>query len=109
MNKELMIKLVEEKLDELMNEVDDLMSLQAELKTEENELNALVSSVSQDYSFNLDATLESFNEDKHSKYYYDVGRNRSYAEMISNGYIMTDDGFWIKEKDTSETGCVTFS
>ena len=31
MNKELMLKLVEEKLDELMNEVDELMQLQKEL------------------------------------------------------------------------------
>lgn len=113
MNKELMLKLVEEKLDQLMNEVDALMSLQAELKTEENELDALMSlskdSVSQDYSFNLEDTLESVNEDMHSKYYYDIGRNRTYEEMKSNGYIMTDDGFWMKGKDTSETGCVTFS
>jgi hypothetical protein len=113
MNKKLMIKLVEEKLDELMNEVDDLMSLQAELKTQEKELNALIAfsdkSVSQDYSFNLEDTLESVNEDVHSKYYYDIGRNRTYDEMFSNGYTMTDDGFWIKEKDSSLTGCVTFS
>ena len=113
MNKELMLKLVEEKLDGLMNEVDDLMSLQAELKTEEKELDALLSlskdSVSQDYSFNLEDTMESTNEDSHSKYYYDIGRNRTYDEMIAMGYTMTDDGFWVKEKSSSESGCVTFS
>ena len=32
MNKELMLKLVEEKLDELMNEVDELMQLKKELR-----------------------------------------------------------------------------
>ena len=113
MNKELMLKLVEEKLDELMNEVDELMQLQKELMVEENELDALMSlsknSVSQDYSFNLEDTLESVNEDMHSKYYYDIGRNRTYEEMIAAGYTMTDDGFWMKDKDDTPIGCVTFS
>jgi len=113
MNKELMLKLVEEKLDGLMNEVDELMQLQKELMVEENELDALMSlsknSVSQDYSFNLEDTLESVNEDMHSRYYYDIGRNRTYDEMIAEGYTMTDDGFWMKEKDDTPTGCVTFS
>ena len=105
MNKELMLKLVEEKLDGLMNEVDELMQLQKELMVEQPE--SVVPS--QDYSFNLEDTMESVNEDAHSKYYYDIGRNRTYDEMIAAGYTMTDDGFWMKEKDTSETGCVTFS
>ena len=35
---------------------------------------------------------------QHSKYYYDTGRNKTYDEMISEGWEMTDDGFWIKEK-----------
>ena len=105
MNKELMLKLVEEKLDGLMNEVDKLMQLQKELMVEQPE--SVVPS--QDYSFNLEDTMESVNEDAHSKYYYDIGRNRTYDEMIAAGYTMTDDGFWMKEKDTSETGCVTFS
>ena len=113
MNKELMLKLVEEKLDGLMNEVDELMQLQKELMVEENELDALMSlsknSVSQDYSFNLEDTLESVNEDAHSKYYYDIGRNRTYDEMVAEGYTMTGDGFWVKLNDSSETGCVTFS
>ena len=113
MNKELMLKLVEEKLDELMNEVDELMQLQKELMVEENELDALMSlsknSVSQDYTFNLEDTLESVNEDMHSKYYYDIGRNRTYEEMIAAGYTMTDDGFWMKDKDDTPIGCVTFS
>ena len=105
MNKELMLKLVEEKLDELMNEVDELMQLQKELRSEESPFIM----PSQDYSFNLEDTLESVNEDMHSKYYYDIGRNRTYDEMVAAGYTMTDDGFWMKDKDTSETGCVTFS
>jgi len=35
---------------------------------------------------------------KHSQYYYDTGRNKSYDQMIAEGWEMTDDGFWIKEK-----------
>jgi hypothetical protein len=105
MNKELMLKLVEEKLDGLMNEVDELMKLQKELRVEDSEF----VTVSQDYSFDLESTLESVNEDMHSKYYYDIGRNRTYEEMIAAGYIMTDDGFWMKDKDNTPTGCVTFS
>ena len=103
MNKELMLKLVEEKLDVLMNEVDELMNLQKELRTE------VVGTPSQDYSFNLEDTMESVNEDAHSKYYYDIGRNRTYEEMVAEGYTMTADGFWVKLNDSSETGCVTFS
>ena len=105
MNKELMLKLVEEKLDELMTEVDELMHLQKELRAEQPEFIV----PSQDYSFNLEDTMESVNEDAHSKYYYDIGRNRTYDEMIAAGYTMTDDGFWMKEKDDAPTGCVTFS
>ena len=62
MNKELMLKLVEEKLDGLMNEVDELMQLQKELMVEQPEFIV----PSQDYSFNLEDTLESVNEDAHS-------------------------------------------
>ena len=105
MNKELMLKLVEEKLDGLMNEVDELMQLQKELRAEQPDFIV----PSQDYSFNLEDTLESVNEDMHSKYYYDIGRNRTYEEMVASGYTMTDDGFWMKEKDDAPTGCVTFS
>lgn len=105
MNKELMLKLVEEKLDGLMNEVDELMQLQKELMVEQPEFIV----PSQDYSFNLEDTMESVNEDAHSKYYYDIGRNRTYEEMVASGYTMTDDGFWMKEKDDAPTGCVTFS
>ena len=35
----------------------------------------------------------------HSQYYYDTGRNKSYDQMIAEGWQMTDDGFWIKETD----------
>ena len=105
MNKELMLKLVEEKLDVLMNEVDELMKLQKELRSEP--LDFIMPP--QDYSFDLEDTLESVNEDKHSKYYYDIGRNRTYDEMIAEGYTMSDDGFWFKTSPSSESGCVTFS
>lgn len=37
-------------------------------------------------------------KEEHSEYYYDTGRNKSYDEMINDGWSMTDDGFWIKEK-----------
>ena len=104
MNKELMLKLVEEKLDELLTEVDELMQLQKELRAEPEFVVP-----SQDYSFNLEDTLESVNEDMHSKYYYDIGRNRTYEEMIAAGYTMTDDGLWVKDKDDTPIGCVTFS
>ena len=36
---------------------------------------------------------------EHSQYYYDTGRNKTYDEMIAEGWQMTDDGFWIKETD----------
>ena len=36
---------------------------------------------------------------KHSQYHYDTGRNKSYNQMIAEGWQMTDDGFWIKETD----------
>jgi hypothetical protein len=42
-------------------------------------------------------TPESKNEEK-GKYYWNDGRNSSFDEMIANGWQMTDDGFWIKEK-----------
>ena len=32
-----------------------------------------------------------------SKTYWDLGRNKTYDQMIAEGYTMTDDGFWIKE------------
>jgi hypothetical protein len=34
----------------------------------------------------------------HSQYYYDTGRNKSYDQMLAEGWEMTDDGFWIKQK-----------
>jgi len=33
------------------------------------------------------------------RYLYDIGRNKTYDEMIAEGWQMTDDGFWIKETD----------
>ena len=35
----------------------------------------------------------------HSQYYYNTGRNKSYDQMIAEGWQMTDDGFWIKETE----------
>ena len=35
---------------------------------------------------------------KTENYYYNDGRNRTYDQMIADGWSMTDDGFWIKEK-----------
>ena len=32
-----------------------------------------------------------------SEYYYDTGRNKTYDQMLAEGWEMTDDGFWIKE------------
>ena len=37
-------------------------------------------------------------EKKSEYYYYNDGRNRTYQEMLDDGWTMTDDGFWIKEK-----------
>ena len=105
MNKELMLKLVEEKLDGLMNEVDELMQLQKELMVEQPEFIV----PSQDYSFNWKIPWNLSMRTLHSKYYYDIGRNRTYEEMVANGYTMTDDGFWMKDKDNTPIGCVTFS
>ena len=34
----------------------------------------------------------------HSQYYYDTGQNKSYDQMLAEGWEMTDDGFWIKQK-----------
>lgn len=100
MNNELIITLIEEKIEKLLNEVDELMKVKKEL------LNSVSNIPSQDYSFQLDSSdvINSFNADKHSKYYYDIGRNRTYDEMIAEGYTMTDDGFWVKRNDSSETG-----
>ena len=36
-------------------------------------------------------------ESEKSEYYSDVGRNKTYDQMISEGWTMTADGFWIKE------------
>lgn len=30
----------------------------------------------------------------HSKHYYDYGRNKTYDQMIAEGYEMTGDGIW---------------
>ena len=36
-------------------------------------------------------------EPEHSKHYYNPGRNKTYDQMIADGWTMTADGFWIKE------------
>jgi hypothetical protein len=38
-------------------------------------------------------------DSNHSDSYYDTGRNKTYDQMIEEGWQMTDDGFWIKETD----------
>ena len=45
--------------------------------------------------YNKRAELDA--EHEKSKYYYDFGRNKTYDQMIAEGWEMTDDGFWIKE------------
>ena len=37
-------------------------------------------------------------EKKSENYHYNDGRNRTYQEMLDDGWTMTDDGFWIREK-----------
>lgn len=101
MNTELIITLIEEKIEKLLNEVDELMKVKKEFH------NSVPKIPSQDYSFQLDFTDmigDSSNSDKHSKHYYDIGRNKTYDEMISQGYYMTDDGFWMKVSDSCKTG-----
>jgi len=36
---------------------------------------------------------------QHSEHWSNPGRNKTYDEMIAEGWQMTDDGFWIKEND----------
>ena len=36
---------------------------------------------------------------QHSEYWTNPGRNKTYDQMIEEGWQMTDDGFWIKETD----------
>jgi len=36
---------------------------------------------------------------QHSKHWNNPGRNKTYNQMIEEGWQMTDDGFWIKETD----------
>ena len=35
----------------------------------------------------------------HSEHYYDYGRNKSYDQMIAEGYEMTGDGFWFPPQE----------
>ena len=44
-------------------------------------------------------TLPKNDDCSHSEHYYDYGRNKTYDQMIAEGWQMTDDGFWIKETD----------
>jgi len=36
---------------------------------------------------------------QHSEHWSNPGRNKTYDQMIEEGWQMTDDGFWIKEND----------
>jgi len=35
----------------------------------------------------------------HSEHYYDHGRNKTYDEMIVEGYTMSGDGFWMPHEE----------
>ena len=35
---------------------------------------------------------------EHHKSYDDIGRNKSYKQMVADGYEMTADGFWVLSK-----------
>jgi thymidylate kinase len=35
----------------------------------------------------------------HSEHYYDYGRNKTYDEVIAEGYTMSDDGFWMPPEE----------
>lgn len=47
----------------------------------------------------------------HSEHYYDYGRNKTYDQMISEGYTMSSEGFWIspQEKSPQDTMRVNYS
>ena len=35
----------------------------------------------------------------HSEHYYDYGRNKTYDQMIAEGYTMPGEGFWISSEE----------
>lgn len=47
----------------------------------------------------------------HSEHYYDYGRNKTYDQMIAEGYTMSGKGFWMlpKEKSPQDTMRVNYS
>jgi len=75
------------------------------LRYTEEELNAMCEKAESDYEkqkcreYNLPEseyyTKRAELDAQHSKYYNDPGRNKTYDEMIADGYWMTDDGFWM--------------
>ena len=86
--------------EDFWNEVDSIST-----QYTEEELNAMCAAAEEkekcrEYNlreaeyYNKRAELDA----QHSKYYYNTGRNKTYDEMINDGWSMTDDGFWIKEK-----------
>ena len=49
--------------------------------------------------YDLYEEVKKSEESNHSKYYFDRSRNKTYDQMIAEGWTMTADGFWIKETD----------
>jgi len=68
---------------------------EAEYYNKRAELDAIAEQVKAEGGYEW--TPETQKENK-NKYYWNDGRNRSYDEMIADGWQMSDDGFWIKEK-----------
>ena len=89
------------------NEFDDFWYEQDEISQHytEEDLNAMCDAAEEKekcHEYNLREaeyyTKRAELDAKYSQYYYDIGRNKSYDQMIEEGWQMTDDGFWIKEK-----------
>ena len=55
-------------------------------------------------------TLPKKDDCSHSEHYYDYGRNKSYDQMIAEGYTMSGEGFWMlpKEKSPQDTMGVNY-
>jgi len=44
-------------------------------------------------------TLPKNDDCSHSEHYYDYGRNKTYDQMIAEGYTMSGEGFWIPSQE----------
>jgi len=67
---------------------------EAEYYNKRSELDGLAEQVKAEGGYEW--TPETQKENK-NKYYWNRGRNRSYDEMIADGWHMTLDGFWVKD------------